>query len=79
MMSDKVVVKDEVLEAGVDNFGFEHVKLWALSCEHVSELSVCQAPSCEGVKLRALNCEQAQLSVSHAVVSADQKRPNVVI
>ena len=23
----KVVVKDEVLEAGVDNFGFEHVKL----------------------------------------------------
>ena len=27
MMSEKVVVKDEVLEAGVDNFGFEHVKL----------------------------------------------------
>lgn len=24
---DQVVVKDEVLEAGVDNFGFEHVKL----------------------------------------------------
>jgi len=24
---EKVVVKDEVLEAGVDNFGFEHVKL----------------------------------------------------
>ena len=27
MVSEKVVVKDEVLEAGVDNFGFEHVKL----------------------------------------------------
>ena len=26
-ISEKVVVKDEVLEAGVDNFGFEHVKL----------------------------------------------------
>ena len=55
-MFDKVVVKDEVLEAGVDNFGFEHVKLWAL-CMSSSELWGGQAESSELWAGPALICE----------------------